>query len=99
MIKKQSLTILICGILAVALIVIYAAVIAPMVKTEVKAPEPIELIGEEVHSSDVTKVYLFPPVERTQMKSIEVYNEHGGYKFIRNKGSFTIENIPFTFFK
>ena len=91
MIKRQILTILISGGIALALIVLYATVIAPLLKTEVKAPEPIELIDGEIHASDVTRVYLFAPVSREQMKRIEVYNEHGTYAFVRKNGKFVIE--------
>ncbi len=93
MIKKQSLKILICAAVALVLIVLYVTVISPLLTPKTEAPVPVELIGEEVHSSDVTRVYLFAPVEREQMKSIEVYNEHGGYTFIRKNGKFVIEDM------
>ncbi len=93
MIKKQIITMAVCGALAIVLAVAYFAVFAPMLEPEEEEIIPIELIDElEVRSSDQTSVYMFPPVERARMKKIEVYNEHGGYTFYKESGTFVIKD-------
>lgn len=94
MIKKQTLAMLVCAVMAVALIIVYFAVISPMLITKEEEPTPIELIDDlEVRASDVTKVYMFPPVERARIEKIEVYNENGGYTFYKKSNQFFIEGM------
>lgn len=93
MIKKQSLTIIICGLLAAALAAVYFLIVEPSLKTEEVPPVPIELVDGEVYASDVTKAYMFAPVERSQMKKIEVKNDKGGYTFYKQNSTFYIKNM------
>ena len=96
MIKRQTVTAIVCGILAVVLGIVYFAVVAPMLVPEKEKVTPIELIDPlEVRTSDQTRVYLFPPLERTRIDKIEVQNKAGGYTFYKAKdGEFYLEDMP-----
>ncbi len=85
---------LVCAVIAIALIIVYFTVVSPMLVTEEEEPVPIELIDDlEVRASDVTRVYMFPPVERARIEKIEVYNEHGGYTFYKKANQFFIDGM------
>lgn len=96
MIKKQTLTMLVCAVFAVALIIVYFGVVAPMLVTKEEEPTPIELIDDlEVRASDVTRVYMFPPAERARIEKIEVYNssKSHGYTFCKKSNQFYIDGM------
>ncbi len=93
MIKRQTITAVICAVLAVILGIVYFAVVAPMLVPEKEKVTPIELIDPlEVRTYDQTRVYLFPPLERARIERIEVHNKKGGYTFYKAKNdTFYIE--------
>lgn len=95
MIKRQTVTAIICGILAVALGIVYFSVVAPMMVPEEVKVTPIELIDPlEVRTYDQQRVYLFPPLERGRIDKIQVMNKDGGYTFYKDKdGEFYLENM------
>lgn len=87
---------LVCAVFAVALIIVYFSVISPMLVTKEEEPTPIELIDDlEVRASDVTRVYMFPPVERARIEKIEVYNssKSHGYTFYKKANQFYIDGM------
>jgi hypothetical protein len=95
MIKRQTITALICAAIAVILAIVYFSVVEPSLVPEEKPITPIELIDPlEVRTSDQTRVYLFPPLERARIDKIEVHNKNGGYTFYKSKGDvFHIEGM------
>ncbi len=94
MIKRQTITMVICGVLAVILAVVYFTVISPMLVPENIEEKPIELLFDlEVRADDPTRVYMFAPIERARMTKIEVHNDKGGYTFIKRRDTFYIENM------
>ena len=90
MIIRQLKTILICLSAFAVLTVAYFAVIAPMLKTEVKTEPPIELLEGEARGSD-NRVYMFPPATRATIKRIQVKNGKGTYVFYKKNSEFYIE--------
>ena len=85
MIAKQKKLIIISAILFAVLLIVYFAVVVPIVNktepAETTAP-PSTLPGEDVGVGN--RVQMFEHVERSNMKSIEVHNSHGTYTFYRN---------------
>jgi len=85
MIKKQKKLITIFSILFVILVVLYFAVIRPLtaeLDEEYQRPDLLE--GEAQVDANVTNVYIFKPIERASIQTIEVTNEYGGYKIYRD---------------
>ncbi len=72
MIKKQKLFIIIAAALLVLMIPIYFFVIVPLTKAT-PTPEP-----------DSDRDIMYTQTERSNIKSIEVSNSHGRYKFVYN---------------
>ncbi len=94
MIKRQTLTAVICALLAAVLAIVYFAVIEPMLAPKEEKVTPIELIDPlEVRMHDQTRVYMFPPLGSKRIDRIEVHNDEGGYTFRYDKreGKFLIE--------
>ena len=81
MLKKQKIMIASFASVALVMLILYFAVLAPMVA---KAQEPEEVIPEtlvdgEVYDSDGVSILIFPYVEKKNMQSIEVHNEYGSF--------------------
>ena len=94
MIKRQTLTAVICALLAAVLAIVYFSVIEPMLAPEEEKITPIELLDGEVRMYDQTRVYMFRPIGSSKsIKKIEVRNNAGGYTFYYNskKDTFFIE--------
>ena len=84
-IKNQKLLIGILGALFVVLLVLYFAVIRPLTKVETDTDAHLELIHDEVPiTAKTSNFYIFQPLERASIQSIEVENEFGGYKVYRD---------------
>lgn len=83
MIKKQTLTILICGGLFLALLVAWL-VLPGLLAVETPEEEPPILLDGEVLGPD-NSIYMFPYVQRADIDSIEVHNEHGTFTFYRDE--------------
>lgn len=82
-IKQQKSIAIILGILFVSLVVVYFAVIAPLLSEEDDTAVPLETLeGEAIGSNN--RYLLFPQVERSGIQSIEVHNEYGTYTFYRD---------------
>ncbi len=93
MIKKQITLIILSAVLIVATVVCYFAVVRPYVMSRIPVEEtPETLEGESLGTSN--RYYMYDYLDRTQIKSIEVSNEHGGYKFIKTSdGELTVEGF------
>ena len=92
MIKKRIYLIAAIALAFVLLTVAYFVVIAPMLE-ETNEDEKIELLEGEV-LGQASSILMFDQVERANIKSIEVHNEHGGYTFYydEEKEDFFFEN-------
>ncbi len=85
MIKKQKITVIAMAAAFVVLVVLYLAVIRPLTaETEDDSPAVELLDGEVAISAKVTNFYIFEPISRSSIQSIEVTNEFGGYKIYRD---------------
>ena len=97
MTKKQKITSIVLAISFVVMLVLYFAVLSPLVNEVVEdIKQSLNLDDGEVEGAN-NRVMLFEQVERANMKSIEVHNEHGTFRFVRDKdGNFIIEGNPTT---
>ena len=73
MIKKQRIFAIVASVLVAALIPLYFFVIAPLTK---KQPSTDNTANREI---------MYTQTERANIKSIEVVNSHGSYKFVYNE--------------
>lgn len=92
MIKKQTRIIIACIAVFAVILTLYLTVIAPMLKDNTAPEPPIELLDGEARGSN-NRVYMFPPVARGDMSSIEVKNERGGYIFVRHNSQFYLKDM------
>ncbi|MBE6641614.1 MAG: DUF4340 domain-containing protein [Ruminococcaceae bacterium] len=99
MIKAQKTLIIVIAALIAALAVAYFAVVKPMVnKVDEVTTEPLETVEGEIAGAN-GRYQLFEQVARADMKSIEVTNEHGTFKFVRSEDdSFVIEGAEDTLY-
>ena len=82
-IKQQKAIAIVLGILFIALLVIYFAVIAPLLSDGDDTVVPLETLeGEAVGTNN--RYLLFPQTERSGIQSVEVHNEYGTYTFYRD---------------
>ncbi|MGN1345425.1 MAG: DUF4340 domain-containing protein [Eubacteriales bacterium] len=85
MIKKQKTLIIVFGALFVVMLVLYFAVIRPLTTVEDDGTVTQELLPGEVQvTAKTTNIYIFEPLQRSEIQSIEVTNEYGGYKIYRD---------------
>lgn len=92
MTKKQRRLAIILGVIFVVVLALYLIVLRPIINEVIEEYKPpLNLENGEVEGAN-DRIMLFPQVERASIKSIEVSNSHGGYKFVRNKNNgFDIE--------
>ena len=88
----------ICGSVFVALLIVYFAVVRPIVNRAEETPEtePLETeAGEVIGIND--RYMMYPQIERKGMQSIRVENEYGTYEFYRDaNGDFQIRGFEGT---
>ena len=99
MIKNRIYLIITTAVIFVALLCAYIFVVAPMLEEEPEEPK-LELLEGEVWASSAT-ILMFDQVERANIKSIEVTNSNGSYKFYYDeaKKDFFVEgyvNAPYS---
>ena len=99
MIKKQRLIIIICAAVVAIMAVLYFAVLRPIINRGDDVSEPPKLLpGELLGSSD--RILMFEHVEKAEIDSIKVHNQHGDYEFYRtNSENFSIrglEGVPYS---
>lgn len=71
--------------LFVALLIVYFAVIVPLTATVEDDSPTVEVMeGEVLINNVLTNFYMFEPIARSSMQSIEVENEFGGYRIYRD---------------
>ncbi|MBE6637210.1 MAG: DUF4340 domain-containing protein [Ruminococcaceae bacterium] len=92
MIKKQTLTIIICTVLVAILIPVYFLFVAPLLKTETVEDEPPILLPGEVLGAN-NRILMFEHVQKADIDKIEVHNEHGSYTFKREKDNFYVDGM------
>ncbi len=91
--KNQKIIILIGAPLLVVMILVYALVIAPLLKVDKPETEPPQLLPGEVLGAS-NRILMFEHVERAAMKSIEVHNDKGSYTFyLADDGQFYIKGM------
>ncbi len=85
MIKQQKRLFLILAALFVLLLIVYFAVVRPLLVVEEAQRGPGELLEGEVPYNDrVSNFYIYQPMDRSAIQSIQVENEHGGYTIYRD---------------
>ncbi len=85
MIKKQKKLIVAFAVMFVALVIVYFAVIVPLTTEVADESNAVELIdGEVAISAKTSNFYIFQPLSRSEIQSIKVENEYGGYKIYRD---------------
>lgn len=83
--KNQKKTILVMAVLFVLLVILYFAVIRPLTaEIADNAPAVDTIDGEVLINNTISNFYMFEPISRASMQSIEVENEFGGYKIYRD---------------
>lgn len=99
MIKAQQRLIIVIAAVLAALAVAYFAVVLPAVnKVDEVTSEPLVTVEGEIAGAN-GRYQLFEQVARADMKSIEVVNEHGSYKFVRGEDeSFYIDGFEHTLY-
>lgn len=85
MIKKQKTLIIVLGSLFLVMLIAYFAVIRPLTAVTDDGTVEQELLpGEVAVTAKTTNIYIFEPIKRSSIQSIEVSNEFGGYKIYRD---------------
>ncbi len=99
MLQSQKKLIIVLAVCFVLMLTVYLAVVKPLTeKEDVVTTEPLVTVEGEIIGTN-NRYQLFEQVERADMQSIEVHNEHGSYKFYRNsKDAFVIEGHEETLF-
>lgn len=69
------------------LLVVYFAVIAPLMREGDDEKTPVELIEGEALDTDGETVMMFPLAESSSMQSVEVHNQYGTFSVYRNENS------------
>ena len=91
MIKKQITVIIIAVVVLVGSVVLYFSAVKPFIDSRdyvEEAPETLE--GEEIGTSN--RFYMYSSLSREDMKSIEISNGSGSYRFVKNSNDdFEIE--------
>ena len=81
MIKQQRILIIALAVVFAVLAAAYFIVVRPLTsEEETKAGE--EVVPDPGEDVSVDRLLVFPQIERKNMQSIEVHNEHGSYKFV-----------------
>ena len=97
MVKKQKIMIIVFASVAALLIILYFAVILPIVnKHNTVEPEPPPTLLEgEAYDESGTNILIFPHIEMKNIQSIEVHNSYENYSCVRGENdSFYIEEHP-----
>ncbi len=99
MIKAQQRLIIIIGAALIAMTVAYFAVVRPITsREEVVTTEPLVTVEGEIEGAN-SRYQIFEQVARADMKSIEINNEHGNFKFVRTEDDkFVIEGAEDTLY-
>ncbi|MBR0303889.1 MAG: DUF4340 domain-containing protein [Clostridia bacterium] len=77
MTKKQIISIISVSAALAALLIVYLAVLKPIISRHTSAEDP----------GNAVRYYMYDHLDRAEMKSIEVENEHGSFRMIKNDDS------------
>jgi len=92
--KKRNLAILVLAVVFVALAAVYFAVIRPLVSVAEDDSVSLDLMdGESAITNKLTTFYIFDPISRDAISSIEVENEFGGYTLKRSTTDFYLDGL------
>lgn len=85
MIKKQRITVILSLLIIACVTLLYFFALKPMIeaKSAVSDEAPELLEGESVGT--LGRYYMYSSIERSRIESIEVVNEYGTYKFVKNE--------------
>ena len=84
-IKKRTAAIIALALLFALLTAAYFIWIRPIIKEQADNSVKLDLLDGEIQITDkLTTFYIFEPIPRSEIKSIEVENEYGGYKLTRD---------------
>ena len=78
MAARRKTAIMVSAVLFVILLIVYFAVVAPMLRKE-ETPPPELLEGEDVGTDN--RILLFPSVDKSDIRMIEVHNSSGDFSF------------------
>lgn len=94
MIKKQIAVIIAALGVLVLSVILYFTAVKPFIESRTPVEQPPETLeGEALGTSN--RYYMFSSISRENMKSIEVSNESGTYKLVKNsEGVFEVEGFP-----
>ncbi|MBR4896764.1 MAG: DUF4340 domain-containing protein [Clostridia bacterium] len=96
-IRNQKRLIIILGSLFLVLLIAWFAVLKPLTTVEDNKDVDLDLLdGEVMITSRLTNFYIFQPLEdRSNVQSIDVDNEFGGYRVYRDAAdAFQLEGFP-----
>ncbi|MBR5679254.1 MAG: DUF4340 domain-containing protein [Clostridia bacterium] len=95
-IRNQKRLIIILGSLFLVLLIAWFAVLKPLTTVEDNKDVDLDLLdGEVMITSRLTNFYIFQPMERSDIQSIDVENEFGGYRVYRDAAdAFQLEGFP-----
>ncbi len=85
MIAKQKKLLILCAVIFAVMLVLYLAVVRPLVNTEMpeETKKPVETVEGEAVSNN-GRIFMFPHVERAGMQSIKIENQYGSFEFYRD---------------
>lgn len=84
-IQKRKKLIIALFIAFAVLVVLYFAVIKPLTTATEDTGDAVELLdGEVAISAKTTNFYIFQPLQRASIQSIEVENSYGGFRVYRD---------------
>lgn len=81
--KKQLTTLIVCAVLFAILLPVYFIFVQPLLDEVLSEKEPPELMEGEILGAN-NRILMFEHVEKADILSIEVHNEHGSYTFYRS---------------
>lgn len=81
--QKQLITLIVCAALFAILLPVYLIFVQPLLQTEsTKIEPPVPMEGEALSGNELL---MFEHVERADILSLEVHNEHGSFTFYRGE--------------
>ena len=95
-IRNQKRLIIILGSLFLVLLIAWFAILKPLTTVEDNTDVDLDLLdGEVMITSKLTNFYIFSPLERSDIQSLDVDNEFGGYRVYRDAAdAFQLEGFP-----
>ncbi len=97
MVKKQKIMLIAFASAALALILSYFIFVLPYVKklNAEEKTEPPELLTGEYYEETTETLLLFPKVEKSQIKTLEIHNSYGTFTCVNENGSFGIKEYEY----